>query len=182
MIYSFITEQDLDLGMKKYFREQITELQEKQHIQVTSEGAAFSMIKAKINNRYNLALLFPKIADWASTTAYALNDYAEVDNVIYQAIQAGTNQLPTTTNSTYWKVADPRDPLLVVYCAVLTIYFMMRSVCPRKISDSLEQDYAGILEWLDDVKQGNENPDWPLLENGSSNIQWGSNEKIEHYY
>lgn len=182
MIYSFITDHDLDVALKEYFREQITVQEDRKHIQVTSEGAAFSMIKSKLNSRYDIALLFPEITEWNAATAFTTGKYCAKDDLVYQAISDGTNHEPDEQDSTYWKQKDPRDQMLVVYCAVLTAYNMMRSINPRKIPQSLHDEYVSIMDWLDDVKTGVESPAWPLLENGSSTIQWGSEPQIEHYY
>ncbi len=182
MMYSFITEKDLDVAMKEYFRGQITEQEDKKHIERIAEGSAFSLIKAKLNNRYDLALLFPATPDWDNTTPFTQGQYCYKNGVIYRALQDSTNQQPDAANSAYWKEKDPRDQLLVVYCAVITVYQMLQSTNPRVISQRLENEYVRILEWLDDVKEGNESPAWPLVENGSSTIQWGSEPKIDHYY
>lgn len=181
MIYTFITEKDLDVAMKKYFREQITELDDNIHIQVTSESAAFSFIKSKLNARYDLTLLFPSIQKWSNAKNYTTGAHCWLNDKIYKAKQDNTNKSPVS-NVTDWEVLDPRDQLLVVYCAVITVYMMLLSVNPRKITEELHDMYNMIVEWLDDVKEGDENPDWPLLENGSSTIQWGSDPKIDHYY
>jgi phage gp36-like protein len=190
MIYSFITEKDLDVGMKKYFREQITdvnnvinvqEVSNKIHIQITSEAAAFSLIKSKLNARYDIVKLFPEVKNWTFEGEYLLDEYVWRSDNIYKAIQDGTGRDPDTETG-YWKLLDPRDQLLVVYCAIITIWFMMRSINPRKISHELDNDYAGILEWLDDIKEGKESPDWPIKDGGTNDVIWGSNEKLDHYY
>ncbi len=182
MIYSFITDKDLDVAMKEYFRDQITDEREKLHIQILSEGAAFSLIKSKINSRYDLTLLFPKIANWTEALPFLANNYCFKEDKIYISLADNTGEDPTDSNSLFWKESDPRDKLLIVYCAVITVYNMLRSINPRKISNDLENRYAGILEWLDDVKSGIENPDWPILAEGSNTIQWGSEPQREHYY
>lgn len=182
MIYSFITDSDLDVAMKRFFREQITELQAKLHIQTLSEGAAFSLIKSKLNNRYDLAALFPPVVEWDSQTPFVLGAYCCKKDVIYQALQAGADHDPCENASAYWKKSDPRDPLLVLHCAVITIYNMMRSVAPRKISDELHDAYEESMDWLDAVKEGSESPDYPLRDEGTDTIPHGSAEQNEHYY
>lgn len=178
-IYSFITDKDLDVGMKKYFRDQI--IGANAHILNISEGAAFSIIKTKLGGRYDLAKLFPSIKAWDNAAAYITDQYAYKGDKIYIALQNGTNQDPATA-TTYWKELDPRDQLLVVFCVNITIYFLVESICPHKLSDDITNAFTQAMEWLESCQNGNENPDWPLLEAGSSTINWGSNEKLDHYY
>lgn len=149
---------------------------------VKCEGAAVQMIRNKLNNKYDLLLLFPAIAEWNKDLPYALDAYCYKTGKIYKCIQAGTNQNPQTA-ALYWKEEDPRDQLLVKYAATMTAYFMLETVSPRKLTEDLVNAFAGIMDWLDEVKNGNESPDWPLLASGGSNdIPWGSNNKLEHEY
>jgi hypothetical protein len=182
MIYSFITEKDLDVAMKEYFRDQITDDKEKLHIQTLSEGAAFSLIKSKLNSRYDLTLLFPKIQNWTDSLLFLTGSYCCREDKVYLCQVSTSTGNDPLSNITAWKESDPRDKLLIVYCAVMTVYNMSRSINPRKISNDLENAYAGILEWLDDVNAGLEHPDWPILSEGSNTIQWGSEPQREHYY
>lgn len=178
MIYAFLTDNDLDLGMKRYFREQVMEFQN-QHVLKTAEGAAFSLIKTKLNNRYDLTKLFPTIKEWGSGT-HNVNEFVYYQGSIYKCIANATNQPPTDT--AYWVQEDPRDQLLVVYAVRITIFFFLESISPRKINADVNNDFAGAVEELDAIKSGEENPDWPLIENSTSKIQWGSNPKQNHYY
>lgn len=178
-IYSFITDKDLDVGMKKYFRDQVIE--NNTHILTISEGAAFSLIKSKLSGRYDIVKLFPSIKEWSNATAYLTDQYSYKSDKIYKALQDGDNQDPETAN-TYWTNEDPRDQLLVVFAVRITIFFMVEALNPRKVPEDIANDFTQALEWLEACQKGEENPDWPLLENGSSTIQWGSNEKLDHYY
>ena len=181
-IYKFITDKDLDVGMKKYFRDQITDGDTNIHILKTSEGAAFSMIKTALNGRYNLTTLFPVVKDWSNATAYVVGNYCYKTNKFYKAILAGTNKNPDT-ETTYWEESDPRDQLLVVFAVSITLYFFVESISPRKLSEDIINAYTTAIEWLDDVTNGKRSPDFPLLESGGSNdIPHGSNEPLDHYY
>lgn len=179
MIYKFITDQNLDLGMKTYFRNQIIETNP--HILTTSEGAAFSMIKAKLSSRYDLTKLFPEIKPWNIATAYEKGQYCFKSDKIYKSLQDGTGNDPVT-QITYWSEEDPRDDLLVVFCVDITIYTMCKPLPSIKTPTDLVDAYMAAMDWLEDCQNGKENPDWPLLEAGSSNVIWGSNEKLDHYY
>ncbi len=178
-IHTFITDKDLDVGMKQYFRDQIIETNT--HILTTSESAAFSLIKTKLNSRYDIKLLFPSTKTWSGTTAYLEGEYSYKADKFYKALQDGTNQDPATQAS-YWVEEDPRDQLLVIFCVRMTLYFLCESNSLKKTPEKLINDFDTAMEWLDNCKSGVENPDWPLLENGSSTINFGSNEKLDHYY
>jgi hypothetical protein len=180
MIYDFITDKDLDVGMKKYFRDQVME--NNPHILKTSEGAALSMIKTELNGRYDLAKLFPSIKEWSSDADYTSDGYASKADIIYKAKRDNTNKEPAD-NSDDWEESDPRDQLLVVFAVAITLYFFVESISPRKISQDIVNAYTNAMEWLEDVKEGKKNPDFPLLESGGLNdIPHGSNEPYDHYY
>ena len=182
MIYSFITDSDLDVGMKKYFRDQITSAGTNIHILKTSEGAAFSMLKTKLNNKYDLVQLFPPIAEWTDSHVFSIGQYCSKADVVYKASQGSTNSAPDDPNSQFWFISDPRDQLLVILAVALTLYYFTESVNPRKLTQDLKNGFASAMEFLDDIKEGNENPDWPLLINGTSTILWGANPTQNHYY
>jgi phage gp36-like protein len=178
-IHAFITDKDLDVGMKQYFRDQIIETNT--HILTTSEGAAFSLIKSKLTGRYDLLKLFPSTKLWSGSIDYLKDQYIFKNDKFYKALQDGTNQDPETQTA-YWVEEDPRDKLLVIFCVRITIYFIVEALPTRKVSQDIINDFDSAIEWLDNCKSGIENPDWPLLINGSSIINWGSNEKLDHYY
>lgn len=184
-VYQFLTDQDLDLGMKKYFRDLITVGAEKKHILVSCEAAAVSLIKTKLNNKYDLTKLFPSIVEWATDGEYTTGQYVHKNTAIYIALQDSTDKNPTDpANAAFWKQSDPRDQLLVKYCATITAYFMMEAgVNPRMISEKLVDEFAGVIEWLDDVRDGKESPAWDLLASGGSyDIPHGSNDKLDFDY
>lgn len=181
-IYKFLTDEDLDLGLNKYFRDSVTAGAEKLHIQRKCEGAAVSIIKSKLNNKYDLTKLFPSILEWDSVKAYLLGEYSYKQKRIFKALQNTTNNNPCDPASVYWVEEDPRDALLVKHAAAITAYFMLESLPPRKVPEAVQDEYADIMNWLDDCRDGHENPTWDLLPTGgSSDIPWGSNQQIDHY-
>jgi Protein of unknown function (DUF1320) len=178
-IHSFITDKDLDVGMKKYFRDQIIETNT--HILTTCEGAAFSLMKSKLTGRYDMLLLFPDTSTWSASKIYLTGDYCFKNDKFFKAIQDGTNHDPETS-PLYFIEKDARDQLLVVFCVNIAIYFLIQALNPRKVPQDIINDYDTAIEWLDGCMSGKENPDWALLENGVSTINWGSNPKLDHYY
>jgi hypothetical protein len=182
-IYKFLTDEDLDLGMSKYHRDTITAGSDKLHIMKKCESAAFSIIKTKLNNKFDLALLFPSIKAYDPEKDYVAGEYVYKGKCIYIALQDSTNVNPTDpAQSEYWEENDPRDHLLVKHAATITTYFMAQSTPPRTVSEDLADSYEAVMDWLDDVRDGHESPDWTLKESGgSSDIPWGSNEQLDHY-
>lgn len=178
-IYKFITDKDIEVGLKKYFLDQVTAGAE--HVIKICEAAAVSYMVAKLNNRYDISKLFPTITTWSGSTAFTIGQFCFSNDKIYEALTNNTNKNPATETAD-WKENDTRDQLLVVYCVNITIYFLLERINPRKISEDVMNAFASASEWLDDVKNGDENPAFPLLTDGASNIPYGSNEKIEHYY
>lgn len=180
MIYSFITNKDLDVGMKQYFLDQL--LTGVPHVIRTAEGAAFSLIKAKLNSRYNLTKLFPEIREWNASKPYSVGQYSCKDDTIYKATLSSTGESPETVSSAFWTEDDPRDKLLIIHCVNITIFYCAKSGNLRKLSDDMIRDYNMAITWLEDVKDGTENPDFPLLEIGGMELRSGSNPRIDHFY
>lgn len=179
MIHSFITDKDLLISIKQYFLDQVT-IDESTR-KPKCEAAAFTMIKSKLNNRYDLVKLFPETKEWDSARAYLKDEYCFNNEKFFKALQNATNQNPNS-QLLFWKESDPRDMLLVKLCADITLYFILESINPRKVSDDVINAYTNAMEWLDDVKNNIEHPAWPLLENGLGTLKWGSNTKLDHYY
>jgi len=183
MIFSFITNKDIDVSLKEYFLNQV--VNGDHHVIKKAEGAAFSLIKSALNSRYDLAKLFPLIKEWNTAQAYLEGEYSCKNDIIYKALSDNTGNAPAT-GSTYWVEDDPRDMLLVLHCVNITIYYLLKRISPRKVTQEVDDCYHMALDWLEDVKRERENPDFPLIDTdtgiGGLEVRGGSNEKIDHYY
>ena len=179
-LYSFITNKDIDVSLKQYFFDQVTA--DAPHVIKTAEGAAFSLIKSMLNNRYDLVKLFPVITEYDNTKAYAKDDYISNLDIIYKAKQASTANDPAATNSAYWDESDPRDKLLILHCVNITVFFLLERINQRKVSQDVIDAYNRAINWLEDVKREHENPDFPLIEIGGMEVRSGSNKQIDHYW
>ncbi|MCE9539929.1 MAG: hypothetical protein K8R85_12025, partial [Bacteroidetes bacterium] len=73
MIYTFITNKDIDVSIKQYFLDQITT--GATHVLKKAEAAAFTLIKSKLNGRYDLVKLFPEIKEWSGSKNYLKDQY-----------------------------------------------------------------------------------------------------------
>lgn len=179
MIYTFITNKDIDVSIKQYFLDQI--IGTASHVLKKAEAAAFTLIKSKLNGRYDLVKLFPEIKEWVDTKPYLKDEYCVKLDIVYKALVDNTNQEPATS-ITKWEESDPRDALLLLHCSNITVYYICERINPRKISDDIIEAYNRAIDWLDDVKNGRENPDFPLIEIGATDVRSGSNLKTDHYY
>lgn len=179
MILSFITNKDIDVSLKEYFLNQV--VIGDSHVLKKAEAAAVSLMRSKLNSRYDLTKVFPLIREWKADKAYLKDEYTSINDVIYKAAEDNTNQRPNAPMSTAWAEDDPRDMLLVLHCTNITLYYILKRT--RKLSDDVINAYHDALDWLDDVKRERENPTLPLLEAPDGmDIKWGSNEKMDHYY
>ncbi|MCK6648394.1 MAG: hypothetical protein L6Q66_01950 [Bacteroidia bacterium] len=179
MIYSFITNKDLDLSIKPYFLEQATV--GAPHKIKKAEAAAFTQIKSMLNSKFDLEKLFPSIKEFSADKAYVADEYCSYDDVIYKAKLGSTGVTPGTDTSK-WEESDPRDALLIVHAVNITIFYLLESVNKRKIPDDVIEAYNRAINWLEDVKNGVENPDWDLIVTDGMEVRSGSNEKIDHYW
>lgn len=181
MIYKFITDSDFELGIKKYFLDQVTAGTEVNIIK-KAEDAAVTLIKSKLNSRYILTLLFPIIKDWNEETEYTAGTYVALEDIIYKASATGTNESPDEEDSEFWNEDDPRDGLLIALCVDITIYFLLKRINPRKLSDEVIASYNRAINWLEDVHLLHENPDFPLIVTGGMELRAGSNPPQDHYF
>lgn len=181
MIYSFITNKDIDLNLKQHFLDQVAT--NVPHVVKKAENAAVSLMKSKLNSRYDLDLVFPIIKEWKPATEFVEDQYCSKNDVIYRALRDNTGQAPGPTNADDWEEEDPRDMLLVIHCVSITVYHLLKSSNPRKISQDVMDNYHEAIDWMDDVMKGRENPLLPLIEEPDGmDIKYGSNEEIDHYW
>lgn len=72
---------------------------------------------------------------------------------------------------------DPRDQQVMNWLCTIMIYNLHRRQNNRGIPDDVSTDYDNTIKWLNDIRDGKEHPDLPLLpdnEDGSNNP--GSND------
>jgi len=179
MIYSFITNKDLDLSIKPYFLEQVTV--GATHKIKKAEAAAFTQIKSMLNSKYDLVKLFPEIKEWSETTNYEKDSYSCINDIVYKAKQDNSGVTPGTED-TNWEENDPRDALLIVHAVNITLFYLLESANKRKIPEDVIEAYNRAINWLEDVKNGVENPDWALIEADGMEVRAGSNPKLDHYW
>ncbi len=181
MIYSFITDQDIEVAIKRYFLDQI--ISDATYTLKRAEAAAFSLIKSKLNSRYDLVQLFPPIKEYDKDKTYSLGEYCSKSDSIYKSKVANNTNTDPITNTDKWEPSDPRDALLVLHCANITVFYIVERINPRKISEDIIDAYNRAVDWLDDVNRMREHPDFPLITiPGGMEVKGGSNDPTQHYF
>ena len=114
-----------------------------------------------------------------------LTNYAWHDGLFYEALTDSVGIAPDTAGTTAWRVRDPRDPKVVMFCVDITLFNLHKRVAPRKISELRVSLYNAAKEWLTLVSEGTLTPDLPrpikAAEN-SDTIRWGSQAQQSHHY
>lgn len=80
------------------------------------------------------------------------------------------------------QTGSDRDDLIVKYLADMVIYDMVRTNAARKVPENFGDKYDEAVEWLNDLRDGNENPEsLPLLSSDSSTLLHGSGRNESFY-
>lgn len=179
-IYKFITDQDLRDLLREHY-EDLTDNNPKNIRQ--AEATAVELIKSKLADRHDMALVMLLFSNWDSATEYTAGQYVVYgpEDRFYLALVDNDDVKPSSDPNT-WKESDPRNPLLVMHCMYITIWYLSQKISLRKVPDQWADNYDEAMEWLNDVRDLKENPELPLKENGSDEIPWGSNDRTEYNY
>lgn len=62
---------------------------------------------------------------------------------------------------------NDRSDLIVKYLGYLVLYDLVRRNAARKIPSDVKDDYKTAMCWLNDVRNGDETPDLPLIDNST---------------
>lgn len=74
-----------------------------------------------------------------------------------------------------------RDLIVWAVCGIVS-YRLVRRNAARKVPSDFKDDYKEVMDWLNDVRNGDENPELPLLElEDRKEVLWG-NSKNEDLY
>lgn len=68
-----------------------------------------------------------------------------------------------------------------VLCALINYSIVKRNKA-RKIPSSFSDEYKWAMQWLKDVKSGDETPAFPILEITRKEVKWGNNKNEDYYY
>lgn len=101
----------------------------------------------------------------------------ELDKEESHALTLVFNKLRNRYDVVAIKAQSPRNEQVVNWVTTVMIYNLHRRQNNRGIPDSVAADYDNVIIWLNDIRDGKEHPDLPLLplnEDGSANL--GSND------
>jgi hypothetical protein len=68
------------------------------------------------------------------------------------------------TESIFAQRDEERDPLIIGVLTALVNYKLIRRNAVRKIPEDFKTEYKNAMNWLNDVRDGIERPDLPLLD------------------
>lgn len=144
-------------------------------------ASAIGMVKSKLADRYLVDEIFMELEPWDKDENVTEGDYRYIDDVMYRALRDNSNKRPTS-NPDDWIEDDPRDQTIVSCVVDITIWELFKSLGPDKRPESVQTDYEDRVEWLMDVRKGDESPDLPIKEDGTVIVRGGSDEQKEWTY
>lgn len=76
----------------------------------------------------------------------------------------------------------PGRDLIIWAISGIVSYRLIKRNAARKVPSDMKDEYKEVMDWLNDVRDGKENPDFPLLdETERRGVLWG-NSKNENLY
>lgn len=69
------------------------------------------------------------------------------------------------TNLIFETTGSDRNKVIIKILTALVIYELISANAARKIPENFEVSYERNMKWLNDIRDGKENPDLPVLEN-----------------
>lgn len=94
----------------------------------------------------------------------------ELDRAEATAIEATKSKLRGRYN--FNEMVTTKSPLLIEWVVTIYLYHLHRRQNPRLVPDDIATGYDQCIQWLNDVRDGKEHPDLPLIidENGDPDI------------
>jgi len=187
MTYKFLTDADIHTFLKEEFKTGMTNSgaanETRETFILKAEAAAIKQISNKIRQRYDVAAIFALPPVWGLAVPYTTFSRCSREDKFYIALKNGTGNDPKT-ETTFWEEDDPRDPYIVTICCDLMIYHLHARNNPRGITEQRVLRKDDALRWLNDVQDGIESPDLPLIEGTPpGDLQYGFDQlPRSHYY
>ncbi|MEO9475859.1 MAG: hypothetical protein ABJG41_10000 [Cyclobacteriaceae bacterium] len=130
---------------------------------VRAERAAEEEIYSYLSERFDTDLIFPTIYIWTAGQAFVVDERATNGGMFYKAKTAHTNKEPSA-NPTDWEEDDPRNPMIVRYMVVISLYQVYHSLNGKQIPLHIKEEYDLAKDWLLRVTKGQLNPKLPKLD------------------
>lgn len=73
-------------------------------------------------------------------------------------------------------------PVIKQILTALVNYFVVKRNAARKIPTDFNESYKMAIKWLNDVRDGVENPQLPAYDVQKNLVQWGNNKNKDLYY
>lgn len=142
---------------------------------------AMQMAESKLSARYIMSEVFISLDEWDTDEAYLTGAYIYKDEVVYCALRNNTGQKPSSSPDD-WTEDDPRNQQMVACITALTLWLLFKAVAPDRRPEHIDADFEIWNDWLTDVRNGKENPNLPLKEDGTEIVRHGSQPQREHIY
>lgn len=169
----FITESDYEIYARQTT---LSDLKGTSTTRLTkAERAAEEEIYSYLSERYDMDLVFPLIYIWTAAQAFAIGERAVVivpdeEPIFYKAKTANTNSAPAD-NENDWEVEDPRNPMIVRYMVVMSLYQVYQSLHGKNIPQHIREEYDLAKDWLLRVAKGQLNPKLPKLDENNDGLE-----------
>lgn len=140
-----------------------------------AERAAEEEIYSYLSERYDMDLVFPTIYVWTAAQDFSIDERSVVissgeEPVFYIAKSANTN-LPPADNENTWEEDDPRNPMIVRYMVVMSLYQVYQSLHGKNIPQHIREEYDLAKDWLLRVAKGQLNPKLPKLDENNDGLE-----------
>ena len=92
---------------------------------------------------------------------------ADLDKEENAALITVMDKLRGRYDVTAIKAADPKDDRVVQWVCSIFLYKLHRRQNPRAVPEDVAADYEATIQWLNDIRDGKEHCDLPLLPDDS---------------
>ena len=140
---------------------------------VRAERAAEEEIYSYLSERFDTDQIFPAIYEWNASQAFVTDERSADGGLFYKAKQDNTNKQPAA-NTDDWEEDDPRNPMIVRYMVVISLYQVYHSLHGKNIPMHIKEEYDLAKDWLLRVNKGQLNPKLPQRDDdadGAADIQ-----------
>ncbi|HRY33409.1 MAG TPA: DUF1320 family protein [Bacteroidales bacterium] len=204
MTYAFLTDTDIHTFIREEFKNGLTSSVSGQPASafiLLSEQTAIIQIKNKLRDRYKVEEIFSIPDPWDESAEYQVGALVTKGDKFFAAILENTGVDPDPAPpeepdpeeppaepeepvDPSWEISDPRNSFIVMITSDIMLYHLHARLSPRAVSDFRVKRYEDALSWLDQVKDGLENPDLPLLDDEDDpELNFGFDQQTrDHYY
>lgn len=108
---------------------------------------------------------------------------ADLDRIEAASLQTVLDKLRHRYDVDTLKSAVTKDERIIQWVVTIMAYQLHRRQNSRGVPDNVATDYDATITWLNDIRDGKEHPDFPVLPNdedgnedlGSNDLRYGGN-------